>query len=232
MFRKIIVGIGMGALVFMLGCPSSYPNCKADDECAEKGEVCVQGTCRECATDANCKLGFVCDANQCVPRPECRTHMDCGYGKVCKEQKCVEDASARAPGSCTSSSECPSGEECREGFCATAQAATCTLPTIYFGFDESQLGATAQSELSAFANCLKRTPMSLNVEGHADERGTEEYNLQLSNRRAASVKRYLTTLGVSANSLNTLGYGKNRPAVRGSNEDAWAANRRVEFVRR
>jgi len=74
-------------------------------------------------------------------------------------------------------------------------------------------------------------PMSLNVEGHADERGTEEYNLQLSNRRAASVQRYLNTLGVSSG-LNTIGYGKNRPAVRGSNEEAWAANRRVEFVQR
>jgi peptidoglycan-associated lipoprotein len=112
------------------------------------------------------------------------------------------------------------------------QATTCTLPTIYFGFDESQLSSLAQSELSALASCLKQMSMSLNVEGHADERGTEEYNLQLSNRRAASVKRYLSTLGVTASSLNTLGYGKNRPAVRGANEDAWAANRRVEFVRR
>jgi len=231
-FRKIVFGIGMGALAIMMGCPSSYPNCKADDECAEKGEVCVQGTCKECATDANCKLGFVCDANQCVPRPECKAHTDCGFGKVCRAQKCVEDSSMRAPGSCTSSKECSPGEECQNGFCATPQAATCTLPTIYFGFDESQLSSMAQSELSSFASCLKRIPMSLNVEGHADERGTEEYNLQLSNRRAASVKRYLTTLGVNTNNLNTLGYGKNRPAVRGSNEDAWAANRRVEFVSR
>jgi peptidoglycan-associated lipoprotein len=106
------------------------------------------------------------------------------------------------------------------------------LPTIYFGFDESQLSSSAQSELSLFANCLKRTPMSLSLEGHADERGTEEYNLQLSNRRAASVKRYLSTLGVSSSSLSTIGYGKNRPAVRGYNEEAWAANRRVEFIRR
>jgi len=153
-------------------------------------------------------------------------------GKICKGQKCVTDTVVRTPGSCDNNSECPLGQECQEGFCASARAATCTLPTIYFGFDESQLSPSAQSELSSLASCLKQISMSLNVEGHADERGTEEYNLQLSNRRAASVKRYLNTLGVNPNNLNTLGYGKNRPAIRGSNEEAWAANRRVEFVRR
>ncbi|MCL2178103.1 MAG: OmpA family protein [Cystobacterineae bacterium] len=231
MLRRIIFGMGMGMLVIMLGCPSSYPNCKADDECAEKGEVCVQGTCQECATDTNCKLGFVCSANKCIPKPDCRSHMECGVGELCVDNKCVTDPYAQNPGACTHSGECPSGQECQDGFCATAQAA-CTLPTVYFGFDESQLSFAAQSELSSLANCLKQTPMSLNVEGHADERGTEEYNLQLSNRRAASVKRYLSTLGVKADRLNTIGYGKNRPAARGSNEEAWAANRRVEFVSR
>ena len=217
----------------MLGCPSSYPNCKADDECAEKGEVCVQGTCRECATDVNCKRGFVCEANTCVPKAECTTNSDCGAGKACMGRRCVEDPASRVSGTCKSSSECPSGQECQEGFCSVAsRATTCSLPTIYFGFDESQLSASAQSELSALASCLKQMPMSLNVEGHADERGTEEYNLQLSNRRAASVKRYLSTLGVNPNGLNTLGYGKNRPVARGSNEEAWAANRRVEFLQR
>jgi peptidoglycan-associated lipoprotein len=71
----------------------------------------------------------------------------------------------------------------------------------------------------------------ITLEGHADERGTEEYNLQLSNRRAEAVKRYLTTLGVRAGSLETTGYGEARPAENGSNESAWAANRRVEFRR-
>jgi len=71
--------------------------------------------------------------------------------------------------------------------------------------------------------------LSVTLEGHADERGTEEYNLQLSNRRAASTKKYLHDLGVATNSLDTVGYGFNRPAVQGHNEAAWAANRRVEF---
>ena len=69
------------------------------------------------------------------------------------------------------------------------------------------------------------------LEGHADERGTEEYNLQLSNRRAASVRKYLADLGVGAGQLDTVGYGKNRPVSEGHDEAAWAANRRVELNR-
>ena len=60
----------------------------------------------------------------------------------------------------------------------------------------------------------------------------QEYNLQLSNRRAASVKRYLTDLGIGDGALETVGYGENKPAVQGSNEAAWAANRRVELIKR
>ena len=63
----------------------------------------------------------------------------------------------------------------------------------------------------------------------ADERGTEEYNLHLSNRRASTVKRYLVNLGVPEKNLETVGYGENRPADSGHTEDAWAANRRVEL---
>ena len=52
------------------GCPPTYPKCDTDDQCKEHNEVCVQGQCVECATDKNCKAGFVCDANKCVPKPE------------------------------------------------------------------------------------------------------------------------------------------------------------------
>ena len=72
----------------------------------------------------------------------------------------------------------------------------------------------------------------MTLEGHADERGTDEYNMQLSNRRASSTKKYLSTLGVPSKSLDTIGYGFHRPAVDGHDESAWAANRRVEFRRK
>jgi peptidoglycan-associated lipoprotein len=106
------------------------------------------------------------------------------------------------------------------------------MDPIRFEFDRADLGADAQRQLSDYADCIKKNKMRITLEGHADERGTEEYNLQLSNRRAASVKKYLADLGVTSNSLETIGYGFNRPALEGHNEAAWTANRRVEFKRK
>ena len=68
------------------------------------------------------------------------------------------------------------------------------------------------------------------IEGHCDERGTDEYNLALGERRADSAKEYLLTLGIPDNRLSTLSYGESRPFAQGSNEDAWAQNRRAHFV--
>lgn len=215
----------------LCGCPPAYPKCETDAHCSEKGEVCVQGECRECATDANCKPGFVCDANRCVPRPECKNDTGCGPGKKCRDGKCKV---GEAPeGSCTTSSDCPSGQDCVEGRCASKAApAGCDYSPVRFEFNESRLTAEGQSRLTAIAECMKKEGGKLRLEGHADERGTEEYNLQLSNRRAASVKRFLTDLGVKDGQLETVGYGENRPAMQGSTEEAFSANRRVELVKK
>ena len=72
--------------------------------------------------------------------------------------------------------------------------------------------------------------VTLTIEGHADERGTREYNLALGDRRANSVRDYLIALGIDPNRLTTISYGKERPSVLGSNEDSWAQNRRGVFV--
>jgi peptidoglycan-associated lipoprotein len=76
----------------------------------------------------------------------------------------------------------------------------------------------------------KHGKLSITVEGHADERGTREYNLALGERRANSVKNYLTSLGVAAKRIETISYGKERPAVMGSNESSWSQNRRSVTV--
>ncbi len=226
---------GAAALVALSACPPTYPKCSSDSDCSSKGEVCVQGQCQECATDTNCKPGFVCDANKCVPKPECTEKVPCGGDKKCKQGKCIIEG-PKEGGSCTTNEDCPSGEECKAGKCAAKGGAgaggSCTLEPIRFEFNEAKLPADAQTALAAIAECIKKNGWKLRVEGHADERGTEEYNLQLSNRRAASVKRYLTDLGVSDPALETVGYGENKPAVQGSTEAAWTANRRVELVKR
>ncbi len=98
---------------------------------------------------------------------------------------------------------------------------------IFFGYDRYDLSSEAQGVLSAQARWLQQYPnLAVTVEGHADERGTREYNLALGERRANSVKNYLVALGVSPNRITTISYGKERPAVPGSNETAWSQNRR------
>ena len=98
---------------------------------------------------------------------------------------------------------------------------------VFFDFDKSALSAEGKAVLDKQAVWLKKYPQwSITVEGHADERGTREYNLALGERRATAVKKYLAGAGVAEARLKTVSYGKERPAVPGSNEAAYAQNRR------
>ena len=98
---------------------------------------------------------------------------------------------------------------------------------VFFDFDKSDLKPEARQQLTAWVAFLKKYPQdNLTVEGHADERGTREYNLALGERRANSIKDYLVAQGIQASRLKVISYGKERPAVLGSNEAAWAQNRR------
>lgn len=98
---------------------------------------------------------------------------------------------------------------------------------VYFGYDRYDLTARAQNTLRKQAEwLLDNTSADLVVAGHADERGTREYNLALGARRAEATKNFLVALGVSASRVRTISYGKERPAITGSNESAWSQNRR------
>jgi peptidoglycan-associated lipoprotein len=98
---------------------------------------------------------------------------------------------------------------------------------VFFAFDKSDLSAEARDQLAKWVAFLKKYPNDqIVVEGHADERGTREYNLALGERRANSVKDYLVAQGIAVARLKTISYGKERPAVLGSTEAAWAQNRR------
>jgi len=102
---------------------------------------------------------------------------------------------------------------------------------VFFAFDKSNLTSDATATLDKQAAWLKKWPNNkFTIEGHTDERGTREYNLALGQRRANAVKNYLVAQGIEASRLTTISYGKERPAVVGSNEAAWAQNRRAVSV--
>jgi len=102
---------------------------------------------------------------------------------------------------------------------------------VFFATDKSDLTPEARATLDRQAAWLKKyAAIKITVEGHADERGTREYNLALGERRAVSAKNYLVAAGVKADRVKTVSYGKERPAVLGSNETAWAQNRRSVSV--
>ena len=102
---------------------------------------------------------------------------------------------------------------------------------IYFAFDSSALDGRAQGVLKQKADWLQENPgADILIEGHCDERGTVEYNLALGDRRANSAKGFLVDLGIDATRISTVSYGEERPLDPSSNEEAWAKNRRCQFV--
>lgn len=103
--------------------------------------------------------------------------------------------------------------------------------TVFFDFDKSDIKPEARQIIEAHAKYLAAHPNTrIVLQGHCDERGTREYNLGLGERRARAVQQAMTLMGVSANQLELVSYGEERPAAMGHDESAWALNRRVEFV--
>ena len=102
---------------------------------------------------------------------------------------------------------------------------------IYFEFDSIRLSPEAQEILTQKAAWLRKNPgAKVTIEGHCDDRGTNEYNLALGEGRAQSARDYLVDLGIRESRLNTISYGEERPITRGQDEDSWARNRRAHFV--
>ena len=112
----------------------------------------------------------------------------------------------------------------------TASERSTVVNVIYFDLDESALADESRSALESKAPVLLRHPnMRIRITGHADERGSDEYNLALGLRRAAEAKRYLAALGIGEDRVEIVTLGEERPAVQGHTEEAWALNRRAEF---
>jgi peptidoglycan-associated lipoprotein len=112
-----------------------------------------------------------------------------------------------------------------------AAARTTLEAMVFFDYDVSDLRADAQQALRAKADILRASPeVRLRIEGHADERGSTEYNMALGNRRAESIRQALVGFGLAANRFEIVSFGEGRPLQQGSDEAAWARNRRGQFV--
>ncbi len=108
---------------------------------------------------------------------------------------------------------------------------TGVLQTIYFAYDSQEISETGRRQLRGNAEWLKaHTDVNTVIQGHCDERGTIEYNLALGERRADSIRSYLTNLGIDRSRIRIITYGEERPAAPGHSESAWSQNRRAAFV--
>ncbi len=134
-----------------------------------------------------------------------------------------------------SSTSKPTGSEFDQGSVpggsAPSTAARPELASIYFDYDRAEIRTDARGSLRENATAINSNSTwgVVTVEGHCDERGSEEYNLALGERRANAVKRYLSDLGVPSTRMRTVSFGEARPAVPGHDESAWRYNRRSEF---
>ena len=252
----MVLGLGLTALA---GCPGpDYPKCEKDDHCSkdsegkEISEVCVFGQCQECGSDDHCSDGKTCKNYRC--ESVCAEDGDCGDGLSCFEGECKSECDAVAgcetnencqkgrcvvaAAPCEEDGDCDIGFRCATGICteglaeATDVSEACGQHArVFFDYNQIVLSTTSRDTLEQFAECLQGHPQwKLTVEGHADERGTTEYNLALGEKRARTVMDYLKNLGVPVARLKPISYGEERPLKLDSDEQSWAENRRSELI--
>ena len=138
-------------------------------------------------------------------------------------------AEAPAPPAEDAAKAAKAAEEAKAAEAAAKQAAG--LQPVYFDFDKSFIRDDAKATMKANADWLKANPKAtIRIEGSCDERGTIEYNQALGQRRAASAKKYLADMGISAKRISLISYGKEKPVCKESTEDCWQKNRRDDFV--
>lgn len=224
----LVLGAGVALIMFLTNCSpntnseaqASAGGCTQDSQCATG--VCVNGQCQECRADSECSDGELCQGNRCEMATAAT--CQCAPGEICDEQgACVADPDQLTHAS--SVSDLPVA--CRPSEGASQEL---SLNLINFEFNESTLTPESQEVLVANAECLRVRPhLGVVVEGHCDERGTQEFNLALGERRAAAVKSFLVNLGIDSNRIRTLSKGENEPLCESPTDACYAKNRRAEF---
>ncbi len=226
-------------------------NCVESSECAGKGPngmdyVCSDFRCVDpseaaaaggsgqgspCTSSLDCTGGLVCKAGAC---DFCAEDMDCPTGTCDLGTGLCSDGMPGAPGSCTVDDDCAIDEICDGGMCIFSGdyggdgEVLCDLQAVFFGFDSPKLTPDTEAKLTAAAECIMSQGRLVYLEAHADPRGTEEYNILLTDRRGQGVKSFLVNLGVPPENMQVISKGSLE--ARGTDEQSYADDRRVEFI--
>ncbi|MCA9711360.1 MAG: OmpA family protein [Myxococcales bacterium] len=226
-------------------------NCATDDDCAGKGPggsnwVCHELRCTDpaaipaggegagalgapCTQTIDCGGGLVCTAGVCS---QCTDDIECSPGTCDLSTGSCLNAGGGG-GSCTTDDQCAMDEICDGGMCVFSGVNDsgnnpCGLKAIFFGFDSPKIEDEAAEQLRGVAECLKNAGSAVILEAHADPRGTEEYNIMLTDKRGQGVKRFLEDLGVPGESMQVISKGSLEAS--GTDESGWSQDRRVEFI--
>jgi Cys-rich repeat protein len=245
--RVFVVGMIL-AVASALACTPNYPNCETDKDCADKKEFCIAGKCQQCRTSTDCAAGTACNAGRCDKIADyCQDQSQCAAGTTCIANRCrpcASDNDCPAGAKCWKGScdkkkhcakedDCAQNEDCVAGVCTSGKAklpppTQCTLGAVFFDFNEAALTTDGSSTLTRNADCLKKVSRPVTIVGHTDPRGTAEYNIALSERRAQSVQTYLEHLGIEGARMAVLPRGA--LDAQGTNEPTWAQDRRADFT--
>jgi len=253
--RSLLTAAHLAAMLLTLGlvasgCKPDYPSCETDKDCQDNGhtkEFCVARKCQQCRDSADCPAGNECNAGKCAPIPGyCKSNSECPANTACIANKCQACKSDKeCPGGhcvkgaclakkpCKTEDDCAQDEDCVKGFCTKEKApapppSECRLDAVFFDFNESALTTEATATLAHDVDCLKKVGRVATLTGHTDPRGTQEYNLALSERRAQSVRDHLGRLGADGTKLTILPRGA--LDAKGTDEPSWAQDRRVDFT--
>lgn len=249
--RYSILVSALGALAIALaGCPDKkpkYPSCNGDKDCQE-GEHCIAKKCVQCGDDSHCEAGQECKDGACVAREGwCETDADCPDHKICKNNQCIAcvsddecvggkctDGACLRPGECVKDEDCADDEDCIDGKCTNMGLGSgdggdmsCQLATVYFDFDASSIREDSRGVLEANAQCLQETTRNVYIVGHTDPRGTDEYNIALSDGRARAVADFLARLGIDPARFHIVPKGESD--AQGEDESTWVQDRKVTF---
>lgn len=240
--------------MLLTACGPDYPKCDNDEHCAEGGKAdnrlfCVNGLCQQCRENSDCgDASMECNAGVCEQIPGyCTANTDCPGNQKCRGNRCgvecesndecgdgeCQSGACVAKAECSADVDCGEGRECDNGRCVAA--AVCSLENVYFGYDDASVDGDSRNVLQKNADCIKQRQLNVTIAGHCDERGTSEYNIALGERRANNVSKYLQTLGVDKNAINTISYGEeqlNKECGEEGPESCHRMNRRAEIQRR